>query len=176
MKKIITLLIILLLVLLSCNGFGEKEPLLEVNNDSDYAVSFTVMNQKWENETYTISPHQSNSYKDNSYKDIIIRERILSYSSAPKPWVSLNYISNSEVKFYNTAKITLNISNTLNMTAALSADGYMETEPLSIPANNTEAGFIYTSTPAFTVTTGSYPAVAEYNYDLSANIMYVTIR
>lgn len=85
------------------------------------------------------------------------------------------HISHRDAEFTDFTPIPVKVLNTLSVSAKLSADGYMETEPMSINSGeNDKENAIYTRTPNFSVATDTYPAITD--YEIKNGTMYVTIR
>jgi hypothetical protein len=84
-------------------------------------------------------------------------------------------ISYRDAEFIDFSPIPVKVYNALSIPVRLSADGYMETEPMPIDGGERDkVNAIYIETPNFSVATDTYPASAS--YEIKNGVMYVTIR
>jgi len=77
-------------------------------------------------------------------------------------------------KFFDLSSIPVIINNTMLKAVTLSAGGYFDIDPIvDIPIGESNAN-IFIRKPVLTVTTNSFPAIA--NYQIVDNIMYIIIK
>ena len=98
-----------------------------------------------------------------------------SFESTPPKRVA--FVSNGmwSGRFVGLQSMPIVVYNTLSIPVELSAGGYLDTDPMAIPADsNDNIGTIYNTSPAFAVSTVSFPATAD--FQIVGGTMYVTIR
>jgi hypothetical protein len=151
----------------------EKESLhCSVSNNSSYAVSFQFRSVY--TDEFALQPGETKVYDSLGNPDVKYF-KVNGISQNEKRKQVEYHISHRDAEFVNFSPIVVNVYNTLSISAKLSADGYMETEPMSIGGSeNNKVNAIYTRTPNFSVTTDSYPAITD--YEIKDGIMYVIIR
>jgi hypothetical protein len=146
----------------------EPLPTATVKNDSTYTVSFRLQRSGTGGTENLTLPAGESRVIDNAYASV------LSFSSTPKPWVTYDK-NDSEIVFRDADPITVKIENHFFIDISLSANGYMENDPLSVEKNDCVTGTIYTKTPSFTVDANGFPAEVKYNI-ANDGIMYVVVR
>jgi len=154
MKKF-WLIVSVIILLYSCGMINQNTTIV---NESSSQISF-----QWStgHNIITLEPQQSESigYSIYNVDDLKPTKRVMQKKHS-------DIITVSDIVPYE-----LKVINSLSYAVSLSADGWMDI--LYIPANDENNGFIYTSTPRFSVLSSTYPTKAEFQF--IDNICYVKI-
>jgi len=162
MKKIIFIafLVVSPLAFFGCDEYYKTK---QVINDSDYEVKF-IFNHFRKIE-YTLKPHTSEYYSENHYT-------IKSYSATPPRVIySIDY-NKQIVTFYNTPEKKMKIINELDKNVLITANGCINNEPITIPANNEMIVSIYSITPKLIGMTDIDYYPVNFSYGVSSILVH----
>jgi hypothetical protein len=169
MRRCFSLLLPVVLAALTLAACDHDWKYIAITNESDYPVIFKFNNVEGEKSLLAGQSQTFDSYWTTE----------LDYY-APDKRVSYSYTSDRDSvsgAFKNRPSWEIRVNNTLNIPVNLSADGWMEDManiPPSYDSDQNHAGVIFTDKPIFSVSTGSFPATAQ--YQIIDGIMYVTIK
>jgi hypothetical protein len=163
MRKLAVFAVILTYGLVSCqNSYNDTT----IENKSSRTVTFMTAHSG----PYTILAAESMTLDTvkNGYVKTYTPDKRVSYSR------SGDYSSFDDLTQY-----PVNVINLTNETVNLSSGGWIEAEPLNVPANTTSAspiaGTIYTKKPNFSaVTPSGFPLQVDYTFD--GNKFMVTVH
>jgi hypothetical protein len=135
-----------------------------VYNRSAYVVTYTIFDVSGE---LTIQPGEAQVHtQTGNYPQ--------SFSSSPNR-VQYKLTGGRSFEFVDADPIQLKATNKLLFEIKLSADTYMETEPLDVSGNSAVNDTIYTSRPRFKAE--EVPGYAiKINYSISDGIMYAVVE
>jgi len=163
MRKYGFLVLVFALIFSGCQWWLRYDS--TISNESSHAVIFRVQNT----DTATLQPGETITVRN------YIGARLDYYESDPARRVGFVQTGYRTGKFIDLLSIPVIIYNTLSISVTLQANGYLGVEPMVIPANNNNSvSVIYTTSPAFTVSTESFPATAD--FQIVDGTMFVTVR
>jgi hypothetical protein len=143
-----------------------------VTNNSSYPVSFQFRSVY--TDEFTLQPGETEVYDYIGNPSLNYYEVNGVLQNEKRKQVEYRILYR-DAEFTDFSPLTINVYNTLAIAVKLTADGYMETEPMSINSGERDnVNTIYTITPNFSATTDSYPATVD--YEIKNGIMYATIR
>ena len=181
--KRVFMILIPVFLLFGCGVYGVHDN--TIVNNSDFDVRFSL--------------RQSGTYLIRAGEILTIRNQVGAvinvYESSPVNRVRFVQTDTREGEFVNLTNIRVNFLNNLNIPVFVSSGGFMENEPLLVPANSTNIyDRIFTREtiqrlitypnlrPSFLVATEGAPATSTVEMDTmttyagNVNIMVVTIR
>jgi hypothetical protein len=157
------------LVLVGCEG---EAMYCTVSNNSSHPVSFQFFSVY--TDEFTLQPGKTEVYDSIGNPTLKYFKVNGDFQNEKRKQVEYN-VSYRDAEFTDFSPIAVRVYNTLSISVSLSADGYMQTEPMAIAGEaSDQANFIYTGMPNFSVATDTYPASAE--CEIKNGVMYVTIR
>jgi hypothetical protein len=157
MKKLIPFGIIFILFF-SCDTNRETA----VINDSSRLITFQWSG--YDDNKITLNPQESitSEYLHTDLFDLQPEKRVSQQRS--QNTITISNLPSREVR----------VHNTLGYPVTLTAGGWMEDMANISPGDDHSTGVIFTDKPVFSVSTGSFPATAQ--YQIIDGVMYVTIR
>lgn len=163
MRKLLITLYFVLLLVAGCDTFWFKDS--TIYNESSYDVTFKAKKA----DTVTVQSGKSVKVQN----DI---GAVLEYyeSNVPK---RVDYIQTDvyKGKFVDLPSIPVMIYNTLSIPVTLSAGGCLGIDPMpNVQTGDNNTNTIFSRNPVFTVTTESFPAIAD--FQIIDNVMYVIVR
>jgi hypothetical protein len=163
MKKLLFVFSIVF-ILSACDEYGVHDNI--IYNDSSYDITFSLK----KTDTYTVQSGKSIAVKSQ------IGAVVETYESSTPKRVDYVQTDTRKGKFVDLPSISVVINNTMSIPVTLSAGGYLDVDPmLNITANSDDStNAIYTRTPVFTVSTSSFPGVAD--FQIVDDVMYVIVR
>jgi hypothetical protein len=143
-----------------------------ISNNSSYPVSFKFYRVL--TDEFTLQPGETKVYDGTG--DATLKYFKVNGASQNEKRKQVEYrLSHRDAEFVDFSPMAVKIYNTLSIPVMLSADGYMGTDPMPIGANEIDQkNSIYIEAPIFTVTTDTYPVIAD--YEIKNSVMYITIR
>ena len=163
MKRFSVLAItIMVFGILSCGWSGWDNT---IHNQSSFDVTFSL--------------RKTSSYKVLSGKTFIgarndLGVAIDKYESCTPNRVAFVEINLREGKFIDLPSIPVQIYNTLSFPVTLTADGFLEIEPMSVAIGDANTNTIFTKNPILTITSNSFPATAD--FQIVDGVMYIIVR
>jgi hypothetical protein len=156
--SLLPLIVLTVLVLLSCDTNRETT----VVNDSNRPITFQWSG--YDDNKITLNPRESitSEYLHADLFDLQPEKRVSQQRS--QNTITVSNLPSWEVR----------VNNTLGYPVTLTAGGWMEDMINIPPGGEHSTGVIFTDKPVFSVSTGSFPATAQ--YQIVDNIMYVTIK
>jgi len=168
MKKIINISIIISFLFLGSNlilKYKDKN-IINIDNESSFDVIFYFKSNQYDK----IIVPSGHSYSKSS-GNIELKY----FESSPPNRVEYVIINKHNGTFIDLSPMKVIINNLTTVPVTLSAEGYLETDPMyNIQTGINDTSIIYTDTPVLTVTTDSFPASAD--YQVIDDIMYIVIK